>query len=245
MRLQEVLRRTPGLQKRFVYYLEAQGYIHPTKIPKLRIARRDYPEGDLRLIQEVWRYYQRGYGVQFAHELATRPERTVAYITLEAAGRRWREVVQVLRSLREVTEVSAVYGGSWNILLKTDTPEEADIYHALVPALAEAGIASMPTILKAREHYRNGEESMPQEGLFAYVLMKVPSKHIEGVAEALRAFPQVREISVIYGESDIIAKVHAASPQELDTLVMQEIHGLEPVESTRTFIVIGNLHWAR
>ena len=45
MRLQEVLNGVEGLEKRFVYYLESQGYIHPEKLQKARIARRDYSLG--------------------------------------------------------------------------------------------------------------------------------------------------------------------------------------------------------
>lgn len=245
MELKELLAQTPGLQKRFVYYLESQGYISPTKIPKTRISRRNYSEADLQLVQEVWRYYERGYAVQFAHELATRDERTVAYLTLEIPTRRWEQDVERLSQLREVVEVSVVHGGAWNTIIKTDTPEEADIYHALLPVFAEAGISSMPEVFKAREHYSNGDASMTQDGILAYILMKVPSKHIEEVAEALRIYPQIREVSVIYGESDIIAKVHATSAQELDLLVMNDLHGLEQVESTRTFIVVTSLHWTR
>ncbi len=245
MELKEILKGTPGLQKRFVYYLESQGYITPRKVPKTRIARRDYSDDDMRLIQEIWRYYQRGYAVHFAHSLATRQERTVAYLTFAVPTSGWREVVEMLRGLREVVEVTVVHGGEWNVIIKTDTAEQADVYHALVPALAEARLSSMPKVFMAREQYVQKEASVASNKILAYVLMKVPGKHIEGVAEALRAIPQIAEISVIYGESDIIAKIEAASPQEMDDLVMNQIHSLEQVESTRTFIAVSNLHWTR
>lgn len=245
MELKDILTRTPGLQKRFVYYLESQGYIAPLKIPKTRIARRDYSDGDMRLIQEIWRYYQRGYAVHFAHSLATRPERTVAYMTFSVPSRRWKEIAEMLHGLREVVEVTAVHGGEWNVIIKTDTPEQADVYHALVPVLAEARLGSMPNVFMAREQYVKREAPVATDQILAYVLMKVPSKHIEDVAGALRAIPQITEISVIYGESDIIAKIEASSPQEMDDLVMNQIHGLEQVESTRTFIAVSNLHWTR
>ena len=40
MELKDVLAQVPGLEKRFVYYLESLGYIQPTRVPKRRIARR-------------------------------------------------------------------------------------------------------------------------------------------------------------------------------------------------------------
>ena len=52
MRLQAVLNQIEGLEKRFVYYLESQGYIHPQKLQKTRIARRDYSLADLERIRE-------------------------------------------------------------------------------------------------------------------------------------------------------------------------------------------------
>ena len=56
MRLGELLREVPGLEKRFVYYLEAQGVIRPTRLPKQRIDRREYSE------EETWeRRYRLGF----------------------------------------------------------------------------------------------------------------------------------------------------------------------------------------
>ena len=72
MRLQAVLNQIEGLEKRFVYYLESQGYIQPQKLQKTRIARRDYSVADLERIRGIWHYYQRGISVQRAYELVTR-----------------------------------------------------------------------------------------------------------------------------------------------------------------------------
>ncbi len=249
MELKQLLHQVPGLTKRFVYYLETQGYIHPTKVPKKRIARRDYSESDLRIIQDVWRFYQRGYAVQRAHALATRTDRTIAYVAFAAPARTWREVVTLLRSFREVVEASPVYGETWDIFAKTDSTDPAGIYQNLAPALAEAGIQAMPRIWRAREYYIRQREdttvTLEDSGLIAYILMTVPSKHIEIVAEDLKAFPAVHEVSVIYGASDIVAKVVVPSARDLDSLVMDQIHGIEAIESTRTFITVADLHWTR
>src|SRR5262249_22360760 len=68
--LKQVLAEVPGLEKRFVYYLESLGYIQPTRVPKRRIDRRDYSAADVERIRGLWRYYQRGYALQAAQELA-------------------------------------------------------------------------------------------------------------------------------------------------------------------------------
>lgn len=248
MELKHVLGQVPGLTKRFVYYLEAQGYIHPAKIQKKRIARRDYSEDDVRVIQEVWRFYQRGYAVQKAHALATRVDRTIAYVAFGAPVRRWPEVMTILRSFREVVEATPVYGDRWDIFVKTDTTDPSDVYQNLAPALAEAGITAMPLMLRAREYYvRDREDNVThsESEVVAYVLMTVPSKDIEEVVEDLKAFPEVLEVSVIYGESDIVAKIAVENTRELDRLVMEKIHSLEAIESTRTFITVSGLRWTR
>jgi len=81
--------------------------------------------------------------------------------------------------------------------------------------------------------------------MLAYVLIKVPAKHADSVLEQLRQFPGIVEAAVVYGETDIIAKIAVPSQAELDDLVIRRIQGLPQVESTRTFIVVGGMHWQR
>lgn len=79
----------------------------------------------------------------------------------------------------------------------------------------------------------------------AWVLIKVPAKQIGGLVEALRAFPGIVEAAAIYGETDVIAKIEVPNQAALDELVMQRIQSIEAVESTRTFIAVGGMHWER
>lgn len=134
-----------------------------------------------------------------------------------------------------------------NLFLKIETPDEGDIYRSLVPFLAEAGAAGLPELFRGRVSLRR--ERAPQGNgrgaMRAYVLMKVPGKDVDSVLGQLKAFDAVREASTVYGESDIVAKVEVRDQSELDTLVMERIHGIPAVKSTRTFIAIGNLHWER
>lgn len=243
MELKEVIAQVPGLQKRFVYYLEAQGYIHPTKVRKHRISRRDYSQADLRIIREVWRYYQRGYAIQAAYDIVARRPRTLAYLTFQVPPSRWRETLQLLTTCPEVVEAAVVYASTLDFIVKTDTPEEGDIHYVVGPLLTRAGMSGAPTVWRILAHWRNPQ---PKGGTMqAYILMKVPGKDVERVLERLKDFPGIVEASTVYGEQDIIAKACVATQQELDTLVMDHIHNIPGVESTRTFIVITGLAWSR
>ncbi len=84
-----------------------------------------------------------------------------------------------------------------------------------------------------------------KNGMLAYVLMTVPTKEIERVLEEVQAFDEIREASAVYGQSDIVLKVDVPTQDLLDDLVMRRLHAVEGVESTRTFIGIGGLHWSR
>ncbi|GBD11433.1 hypothetical protein HRbin23_01098 [bacterium HR23] len=243
MELKEVIAQVPGLQKRFVYYLEAQGYIHPVKVRKHRISRRDYSEADLRIIREVWRYYQRGYAVQSAYDIVARRPRTVAYLTFQVPPPRWRQTLHLLQSCPEVQEAAVVYGSTLDFIVKTDTPEEGDIHYVVGPLLTQAGISGAPTVWRIVAHWHR---PLPGGGeMQAYILMRVPGKDVERVLERLKDFPGIVEASTVYGEQDIIAKASVSNQQELDTLVMEQIHSIPGVESTRTFIVITGLAWSR
>lgn len=81
--------------------------------------------------------------------------------------------------------------------------------------------------------------------MLAYVLIKAPPKQVGGVIEELRQYPGIVEACALYGESDAIVKIDVRSQDALDDLVMNRIHSLPAVESTRTFIVVGGMHWER
>ncbi|MBI4234202.1 MAG: Lrp/AsnC ligand binding domain-containing protein [Chloroflexi bacterium] len=248
MELKEVLEQVPGVSRRFVYYLEARGYIRPAKVPKQRIARREYGQEDLGTIREMWRYYERGYALQTAYDLATARERVIAYLGVQVSWEGLPPLVERLKDVPQVVEINAVHGAEAELLVKTATPEPSEIYHTLVPLLAEAGVSSLPSVLLTREGFHREGPGASEQGdawMMAYVLMKVPGKDVDGVMEQLKGLAAVREASTIYGETDIIAKVEVADQEELDTLVMDQIHGIPAVQSTRTFLVVRRFHWTR
>ncbi len=247
MELKQVLEEVPGLTRRFVYYLEARGYIQPTKLRQQRIARREYSQKDLQTIRDVWRYYTRGYSLQTAFDLASAQTRTIMYLGVRVPFRSEEKVLERLKEYPQVVEASVVHGAEPDIVMKTNTPDQSEVYHTLVPLLAEMGISGLPDVRVASQRFVRQEEAnrRVQRGMMAYVLMKVPGKDVNDVMEQLKAFAAVKEASTIYGESDIIVKVETRDQDELDNLVMKRFHDIPAVESTRTFIVVKNLHWSR
>lgn len=242
MQLAEVLAAVPGLKKRFVHYLEAHQYITPAKVPKARIARRDYSAADLAVIRETWRYHQQGFPVQRAHELATQT-RAQAVLLLDLPAARVRETAEALRRIDRVVELAPVYGASANLLARVEAAHESDVYGVLVHVLERTPVLATPTLLRLAAR---GPLPPPRGGkVLAYVLIKVPAKQIGGVLEALKGFDGISEASVVYGETDIFAKVEVADQAELDRVVVEQIQGIAAVESTRTFIAIGGMRWTR
>ncbi len=241
-----MLAQVPGLEKRFVYYLESLGYIQPTRVPKRRIDRRDYSEDDVRRIRELWRYYHRGYSLQAAQALVARP-RHRAYALLELPARDRQATLAALRALPEVREACLLYGADVDALADMEVAAESEVYEALSRLVRHQAVVAAPTVLHvARWVERPGPlpgEELP--GMEAYVLLKTPAKHVEAVLAELQTIPAVAEASVIYGETDIIARVEVAGQDELDALIFHRLHEMEMVESTRTFIVVRELRWRR
>jgi DNA-binding Lrp family transcriptional regulator len=244
--LKDVLAEIPGMHRQFVYYLESQGYIHPLKVQRTRIARRSYRPEDLDILREMWRYYQRGYSVQSAYQLINRPERFASYVTFPADKRVWAQALEATKRQASVAAASAVYGSTFDFIVRAETPEESDIYFTLLPALAGIGLVGPAAVLRMTSGFQrpSGEREAGRE-LIAYVFMKVPGKDIDDVMQQLRSMEEVVEAAAVYGETDIVAKVEAPDQAALDSLVMKRLHQLDKVESTRTFIVIGGTHWER
>jgi DNA-binding Lrp family transcriptional regulator len=194
----------------------------------------------------MWRYYQRGYSVQASYQLLNQREQLATYVTFPVGKDSWQEAFDITISQQSVVEASCVYGSTFNFVARTDTPDEAEIYYGLLPALAGSGLAGPATVLRATNSFhRPPANEMAGRGMIAYVFMKVPSKDIEEVMQTLHDFEEVVEAATVYGETDIVAKVVTADQAALDSLVLERFHRLEKVESTRTFIVIGGLHWER
>lgn len=248
MQLGEVLAQIDGLNKRFVYYLEAQGYIHPTKVRKARISRRDYSPEDVERIRDVWAYYRRGYSVQGAEDLVRQSDRLAAYVFLAVPQSGWPATLDLVKGLPRVREAAFVYGQSADLVLRVAAPDDHEVLGVLNAIFDAAAIAGVPRILKVQSGFRDEgrtSEAGRRGGVQAYLLIKVPAKQAGGVLDQLRELPGVVEASVVYGETDIVARVAGRDQDELDDLILNRIQGLPMVESTRTFFIVGKMRWSR
>src|SRR5262249_52062847 len=122
--LKSVLAAVPGLQRQFVYYLESQGYIAPERLPRARIAHRDYSSDDLRVVRDMWRYYQEGFSLQAARQLSTRAQESLVYVAFAAERSSWPALFAALQSSDVVAEVSVLYGAEFHFLVALHVPDE-------------------------------------------------------------------------------------------------------------------------
>lgn len=253
MELKDVLRQVPGLNKRLVYYLESQGYIRPTQVQKSRISRRDYSADDLRRINRFWLYYQRGFSVRSATDAVIRAEQSTVFAFLPVPARERRHVLERLREFDRVTEAAIIYGETGDLVARINAVDQRDAYDVLDRVFEEEGVAGIPLIwrvarnvlVRDRDHRETDHAHSAEDSMLAYVLIKAPPKQVGGVIEELRQYPGIVEACALYGESDAIVKIDVRSQDALDDLVMNRIHSLPAVESTRTFIVVGGMHWER
>ena len=65
MTTSEVLKRT-GIPRHKLYYLEQKGYISPERIPMGDLEAREYSPEDVRKVELIWKYLQKG----FKHKVA-------------------------------------------------------------------------------------------------------------------------------------------------------------------------------
>jgi DNA-binding Lrp family transcriptional regulator len=86
--------------------------------------------------------------------------------------------------------------------------------------------------------------SADQALVTAFVLITVPANRSGDVVRILMDEYQefVTEAAAVYGETDVIARVETPSVQKLHEVVMDKIQNLPNVRTTRTFIIIPQLH---
>lgn len=73
----------------------------------------------------------------------------------------------------------------------------------------------------------------------AYILLLVKPGEENTVAEKMNKLDEVKEISVVYGEYDIVAKIENKSMEGLQEFLIKRIRAMEEVERTSTLITIS------
>jgi DNA-binding Lrp family transcriptional regulator len=74
-------------------------------------------------------------------------------------------------------------------------------------------------------------------GMLAYLLISVKETVETQVFEKLSRMRQVKEVHLLFGEWDFIAKVQAKSTDALSTFVVEKIRSMPEIEMTSTLIV--------
>ncbi len=72
----------------------------------------------------------------------------------------------------------------------------------------------------------------------AYILINTEVASEEEVLEQLKGLSEVKEVHLVYGIYDLIAKVEADSLEELKQGVTKHLRGLDKVRSTMTMICV-------
>jgi DNA-binding Lrp family transcriptional regulator len=70
----------------------------------------------------------------------------------------------------------------------------------------------------------------------AYVLLIVKPGEESTVAERLEKMPEVKDVSVVYGEYDVVAKIEKESMEALQDFLIKKIRAMDEVERTSTMI---------
>lgn len=72
----------------------------------------------------------------------------------------------------------------------------------------------------------------------AYILIVVKSGSEEKVSKKLQNDKRVKDVSIVYGEYDLIAKVETESMEDLQKFIIKNIRNIKDVQRTSTMISI-------
>ena len=70
----------------------------------------------------------------------------------------------------------------------------------------------------------------------SYTLARVMPAKDEEVYNKVKSYPEVKEITLTYGEYDLIIKVEAGSLEELDTFIFNKLRATDGIMATTTLI---------
>ena len=100
----------------------------------------------------------------------------------------------------------------------------------ITPCLQAARVITAPSNRRGR----GSESSIPQ----AFVLINADLGAEEDLLKKLREIPNVREVYVVYGVYDIVARVEADTMEKVKETITWHIRRLDKVRSTLTMIVV-------
>jgi DNA-binding Lrp family transcriptional regulator len=71
----------------------------------------------------------------------------------------------------------------------------------------------------------------------AYIMMNIKSGSEDEVCEKLLSYDEIEEVSTIYGEFDVIAKVKAKDMNSLDNLIVKRLRSIPDIILTATMLI--------
>jgi len=72
----------------------------------------------------------------------------------------------------------------------------------------------------------------------AYVMIKSMIGEVETIRDDVKAIEGVIDAHIVAGDVDVIAKLEVASPDAIKALIGEEIHGIDGIDSTTTYIAM-------
>ena len=75
--------------------------------------------------------------------------------------------------------------------------------------------------------------------VISYILLIVKPGEESKVAEEMNKLEQVKEINIVYGEYDIVAKIEEKSMEDLQSFLIKKIRAMDQVERTSTLIALS------
>ncbi len=72
----------------------------------------------------------------------------------------------------------------------------------------------------------------------AYVMIKSLTAEADRLREGIASIDGVEEVHIVAGDVDLIAKVVGSDPSEVKDIAVTNIHGLDGVDSTQTYLAM-------
>ena len=72
--------------------------------------------------------------------------------------------------------------------------------------------------------------------MLAFVLLALRNGNAEDIMEELSDMKEIKEVHILFGEWDILAKINVHDSDELSTFIIQKIRTIEGVKMTSTLI---------
>lgn len=86
------------------------------------------------------------------------------------------------------------------------------------------------------------------KGLLAYIMCTVSYRTSKGkkidqyeIAQLVRQFPEVEEVSIVTGETDLIVRVALEDVDALNDFVISKLRDIDGIEKTKTSVVLSLL----